>query len=296
MSGPGHTTRSAAPLTDRAGRWAAGGAPTVAARPDPGSASGDRHDDTVRAGRGTPACRTVLPARHHGARPAQRGAEGRPPGRLLPGPVEPRQGRQLHPRRQLHRFVPLEGVRQGRHHHLGDPGDRLPLGRPGPPRVRAPRLPARRRLRLVHLLADPGALSVRARGAAGAVPGGAGAAARPGAGLGGHPGGPGAPAALPAGAGQGRAGARLLGRGDRDHRRRPCAHHRNVRARPRRGLLPHPGHVDGLARRRCPLHEPHRRADALLLRLVRRPAGGLPQVFGDQTDVPSRATGGTRPI
>ena len=56
---------------------------------------------------------------------------GRPQGRhLLPGPVEPRQGRPLHPRRQLHRVVLLEGLRQGRDHHLGDPADRLPVRRP----------------------------------------------------------------------------------------------------------------------------------------------------------------------
>lgn len=50
------------------------------------------------------------------------------------------------------RFVPLEGLRQRRDHHLGDPGDRLPLGRARPARVRTARLPARRRLLLVHLL------------------------------------------------------------------------------------------------------------------------------------------------
>ena len=55
---------------------------------------------------------------------------GRPRGRrLLPRPVEPRQGRALHPRRELHRLVLVEGLRQGRDHHLGDPADRLPLGR-----------------------------------------------------------------------------------------------------------------------------------------------------------------------
>ena len=45
---------------------------------------------------------------------------------------------------------------------------------PGPPRVRAARLPARRVVLLVHLLAHPGALPVRARAAAGDVAGGAG--------------------------------------------------------------------------------------------------------------------------
>ena len=100
---------------------------------------------------------------------------GRPAGRrLLPGPVEPRQGRALHPRRELHRLVLVEGLRQGRHHHLGDAADRLPVGRPGPPGVRAARLPPRRGVLLVHLLAHPGALPVRARRAAGDVPRGQG--------------------------------------------------------------------------------------------------------------------------
>ena len=56
--------------------------------------------------------------------------DGRPGGRrLLPGPLEPRQGGALHARRELHRLVLVEGLRQGRHHHLGDPADRLPVGR-----------------------------------------------------------------------------------------------------------------------------------------------------------------------
>ena len=63
-------------------------------------------------------------------RPADPAQDGRPRGRrLLPGPVEPRQGRALHPRRELHGLLLVEGLRQGRDHHLGDPADRLPLGR-----------------------------------------------------------------------------------------------------------------------------------------------------------------------
>ena len=64
---------------------------------------------------------------------------GRPRGRrLLPGPVEPRQGGALHPRRELHRVVLVEGLRQGRDHHLGDPADRLPVGRARTPRSTSP--------------------------------------------------------------------------------------------------------------------------------------------------------------
>ena len=58
---------------------------------------------------------------HQDGRPRRR--------RLLPGPLEPRQGGPLHARRQLHRLVLVEGLRQGRDHHLGDPADRLPVGR-----------------------------------------------------------------------------------------------------------------------------------------------------------------------
>ena len=78
-------------------------------------------------------------------------------------------------------LVLVEGLRQGRDHHLGDPADRLPVGGPGLPGVRAARLPARRRVLLVHLLAHPGALPVRPRRAGGDVPGGEGPARRPGA-------------------------------------------------------------------------------------------------------------------
>ena len=93
--------------------------------------------------------------------------------RLLPRPLEPRQGRPLDPRGELHGVLLVEGLRQGRDHHLGDAADRLPLGRPGPSRVRAPRLPARRGVLLVHLLPHPGPLPVRARRPARDVPRGA---------------------------------------------------------------------------------------------------------------------------
>ena len=106
-----------------------------------------------------------LPAAGRGVRrPAHAAPDRRPRRRhLLPGPLEPRQGRPLHARRQLHRLVLVEGLRQGRDHHLGGPADRLPVGRAGPARVRAPRLPPRRRVLLVHLLAHPRALPLRPR-------------------------------------------------------------------------------------------------------------------------------------
>ena len=70
-----------------------------------------------------------------------------------------------------------------------------PVGRARPAGVRAARLPARRGVLLVHLLADPGALPVRPRRAGRDVPRGQGPAGRPGAGLGGHPGRPASAAA-----------------------------------------------------------------------------------------------------
>ena len=80
----------------------------------------------------------ILQAVGRDRRRAGRLPRGRPRGRrLLPRPLEPRQGGPLDARRELHRVLLLEGVRQGRHHHLGDPADRLPVRRPRPSRVRA---------------------------------------------------------------------------------------------------------------------------------------------------------------
>ena len=42
------------------------------------------------------------------------------PGRRLPQPLGARQDRALHPRRELHRLLLVEDLRQGRHRHLGD--------------------------------------------------------------------------------------------------------------------------------------------------------------------------------
>src|SRR5699024_10285203 len=89
---------------------------------------------------------------------------------LLPGSLEPRQGRALHTRGELHRIVLLEGLRQRRNHHLGGATDRLPVGGTGQPRVRTAWLPPWRSVLLVHLLTDPDPLPVRARRPAGDVP------------------------------------------------------------------------------------------------------------------------------
>ena len=91
----------------------------------------------------------------------------------LPAPLAARPRRALDARRELHGLVLVEDPRQGRARHLGDPADRLPLQRPRRARLRAARLPARRLVLLVRLLAGPAQVPVRARRAAGAVPRGA---------------------------------------------------------------------------------------------------------------------------
>ena len=134
-----------------------------------------------RAGRAAAAHRAVLRAGN-----AVAGLPGGAPGRpaagrgVLPGALAARQGGALDARGELHRLVLVEGVRQGRDHHLGDPADRLSLDRPRLTGVRAPGMSARSLVLLVHLLTVAGALPVRARPAAGDVAGGPREAARPG--------------------------------------------------------------------------------------------------------------------
>jgi hypothetical protein len=54
-----------------------------------------------------------------------------------------RQDRALHPRRELHRFVLVEDLRQGRDHHLGNAADRLSAHAARTAQPRTARLPAR---------------------------------------------------------------------------------------------------------------------------------------------------------
>ena len=74
--------------------------------------------------------------------------------------------------------------------------------------------------------------------------------------------------------------ARDLGRGHRDHRRGQRLHGQDLRARPRHRLLADPGHVDGELRRRLALSVAARRRLHVVLRLVLRPAAGLPADLG----------------
>src|SRR5215469_8391945 len=55
----------------------------------------------------------------------------RRPARTQIGAMAARQGGPLHSRGELHGLVFVEGVCQGRDHHLGDPGGGLPVDRPG---------------------------------------------------------------------------------------------------------------------------------------------------------------------
>ena len=162
---------------------------------------------------------------------------------------------------------------------------------PGPARVRAARLPARRGVLLVHLLARPGCATRTPAACWCEMYREAKAAARrPGGGVGGDPGRPGAPPPLPAGPRQGRAGAGLLGRGAGDGRRRARARDQGVRPGPGRRLLPDPGDVDGVARGRGPVHLASSAASMLSFYdwYADLPVAS-PQVFGDQTDVPESA-------
>ena len=204
--------------------------------------------------------------------------EGRPRRRrLLPGPVEPRQGGALHPRGELHRLVLVEGLRQGRDHHLGDPADRLPVGRAGPAGVRAPRLPARCGLLLVHLLARPGSATPTSaacccRCTARPRPSTTATRSRPGRTSSTTRSAPGATSPPAARA------AWSAPRWDEATEMVAAAYVHTIKKwGPDRvaGLLADPRDVDGLPRLGRAVHLAGRRLDAVVLRLVRRPAGRL---------------------
>ena len=117
---------------------------------------------------------------------------------------------------------------------------------PDRPGVRAARLPARRRVLLVHLLADPGALPLRPRRAGRDVPGGQGAAGRPGAGVGRHPG---RPASVAGATSRPAARAGWSGSSWDEAAEMIAAAHvhtiKTLRPGPGRRLLADPGDVDG---------------------------------------------------
>ena len=149
-------------------------------------------------------------------------------------------------------------------------------------------MPARRGLLLVHVLPHPGALPVRAGSAAGDVPERAARGRRrPGPRLGVHRPGPRPGPSLQVGPWEGRAGPLDLGGGRGHHRGRSRLHREALGPRPDRRVLADPRDVAGLLRLRGSFPGAHRRADAVLLRLVRRPA----QRFAADVRRPDRRAG-----
>jgi hypothetical protein len=161
---------------------------------------------------------------------------------------------------------------------VGESTDRLSVRRPRSSRVRASRLPARRRVLLIHVLPDAGsAIPTRAASSSSCTARRSDASAVTRCWCG------------PTSRGirsarrryqqaRGKGGARLgvLGRSRRDRRRRARPRHQDVRRRSLRWFLPDSGHVDRLALRGHALHAAHRRRDDVVLRLVRGPAGSEP--------------------
>ena len=215
-------------------------------------------------------------------------------GGRLPQALAARQDRALHARRQLHRLVLVEDLRQGRHRHLGDAADRLPAHAARLAEPRAARLLARRQLQLVPLFRQPREVSAGALAPAQAVARGA-RAADAGRGLGLDRREPGEARGLHQKARPRRLRARDLGRGHRDHRRRQRLHRQDLRPRPRHRLLADPGHVDGQLRRRLALSVAARRRVHVVLRLVLRPAAGFARRPGaSRPTCRNRPTGTTR--
>ena len=94
------------------------------------------------------------------ARPRQRGPHL---GGRLPPALAARQDRALDPRRQLHRLLQLEDLRQGRRGHLGNAADRLSAHAARHAQPRAARLLARGLVQLVPVQRQPGEVPDGAR-------------------------------------------------------------------------------------------------------------------------------------
>ena len=94
-------------------------------------------------------------------------------GGRLPQALAARQDRALDAWRELHGLLLVEGLRQGRHRHLGNPADRLSAHAAGSSQPRAARLRARRELQLVPLFRQPREISAGALAPAQAVARGA---------------------------------------------------------------------------------------------------------------------------
>jgi len=207
---------------------------------------------------------------------------------VLPGALAPRQGGALHPRGELHRVVLVAGLRQRRHHHLGDPGVDYPSVGPTPPSTSHGAAPGGVIL-VVHVLPGTRPLSLRARRALElwreartrlgdpvaawaeitADPERAGRYKRA-RGRGGF-----VRAPWPEGAGADRGG--------------PRPHRRRLRTGPDRRIHGDPRDVDGLLRGGHALLLPTRRHILSFYDWYADLPIASPQVFGDQTDVPESA-------
>ena len=200
-------------------------------------------------------------------------------GRRLPEALGCRQNRPLHARRELHRLVLLEDLRQGRDRDLGDAADRLSAHPARPAEPRAARLSPRRELQLVSLLRHAHQISARARatdpplarGAGDDDPGRRLEIDRAGRQETPRLGGEARPRWLRAG---------RLGGDHGDDRRRERLHNTRAWTGPRHGLFADPRHVDDFVRRRQPVPVASWRHPPELLRLVLRPAAVLAADLG----------------
>ena len=196
-------------------------------------------------------------------------------GGLLPPALAVRQKSPLHPRRQLHRLLLLGRLRQERYHRLGNPAHGLPLLRQRFPQPRAPRLPARRHLLLVHLQPGASEAPADALDPARALARGPGRPAGPGRRLAQHRSRRIQAHILPGRTRQRRFRAGDLGRSGDPRGRISHPHHPDPRTRPHLRLHADPGHVHGVLRLRGALSVADRRGAGELLRLVLRPAAGI---------------------
>ena len=137
-------------------------------------------------------------------------------------------------------------------------------------------MPARCVVFLVHLLAVPGPLPVRARPAARYLARGPGPAGRSGGRVGGDHRGSAAHRAVQGRPGDGRVRPLDLAGGQRADRRGARAHDQRLRPGPGRRLLPDPGDVAGVLLGGHPVPVDDRRDDPVVLRLVRGHADRLP--------------------
>ena len=244
-------------------------------RPPPSPPNKETNDEPF------PGQAVVLHARQGGIRRRPWRDDDRGPllGGRLPQALAARQDRALDARRELHGLLLVEGLRQGRHRHLGNPADRLSAHAAGSAQSRTARLRARRQLQLVPLFRQPREIPAGALAAVEAVARGAGADDA-GGGVEVDRRGSEEARVLCAEARPRRFRSRQLGRGQRDRCLGERLHRQDLWPRPRVRLLADPGDVDGELRGRRALSVAARRRLHVVLRLVLRLAAGLAADLG----------------